>query len=132
MPEVTTLVPVTCRKCGAEFKLDTKGKPRAEIEAWMKQEGFQCPGHHVEIGPRSAYWTIHWDQMAQDERPTPEELLNKLKAENTEVLTTQELAANYKVSGFAMGCCVANHLATGAEAVFNYTHIDPLGRYYYR
>jgi hypothetical protein len=122
---------IYCHKCNERSKLDIGDKTKEEVQKWLNdsQYGFQCFGNHVEIGARSEYWTIDWNNPIDAKAPTEDEFLQELKSKFKEVYTTKELQDKYTIQGFSSGMCVVE-TENGEKKVFDFTH-SPKGTRYY-
>lgn len=131
--EITRMVKCTCKKCGETFKIDIDQMSREEVETWLAKDtgGFQCPGHHVELGKRSNYWTIDWNSLYEDAKPDDEKWLKKLIQNRGNIWSTNDLSLMFEVIGFATGYCIAKNKTTGKEICLDYTCAPVSGKRYY-
>ena len=68
-----------CKTCGTLVKIRQGKHSREEIiELLKKKDGFECPGHHVEL---SAPYPFHWnvDEWEEIEDPPEQSEENWLK-----------------------------------------------------
>lgn len=87
----------TCNKCGKTFYLDFGNMAKDEaIEKFKKmdQQGFHCPGHHVELGGVFEMWNLNdaihraYDLSESEELevPTDEEFVKRMLDEGRDVV----------------------------------------------
>lgn len=86
-----------CNKCGKQFYLDFGDMPKEEATRKfheMDKNGFQCPGHHVELGGVFDMWnlneTLHRVYVLGETEelsvPTDEEYVKALLAEGKDMV----------------------------------------------
>lgn len=119
----------TCKGCGCTIKLDIGNKTLDEVkESLGKQDGFSCPGHHVELNsPYPHYWNIDEWELIEGSAPTDEEVLAELKKKFVEVIDTEEMTNRHIITGFSSGYPITND---GNN--WNFTTAPSGKRFYYR
>lgn len=87
----------TCKKCGIQFYLDFGTMTKEEaIEKFtrMDDQGFHCPGHHVELGGVFEMWNLddaiyrayELGETENVEVPTDEAFIQKMLDEGRDVI----------------------------------------------
>lgn len=116
-----------CLKCGSKVQLDIGDKTKEQaIELLKEHRGFECPGHHVELGsPYPNYWRIDDWEMVEGKAPSEEEFLADLKSKAKEVRTTEEMRG--LIAAFAYGEPLTNDGYS-----WSFCHSPKGTRYYYR
>jgi hypothetical protein len=129
----TRMVNFTCRKCGGTYKLDIGNASREEVIAKLKKwEGFECPGHHVELCSPLDFWKIDWSSLQTDKVPTEEEWLEEAKKKlgGKELLTMRQVTEKFTVLGFLEGMCSVSDKESHENHFLNYS-TSPSGERYY-
>lgn len=133
-PPKNQMVTVHCKTCGETFSLDIGTKSRDEIEAGFAKQGagFECPGHHVEIGARADHWEIDWSTLREGKAPSDDEFLQNLKEQYQEVYDTDQLrASDIEITSFSFGLPIAKSKIDGSDITLDFTSAPSGKRYYY-
>jgi len=95
-----------CKKCGNLIKIRQGKLSREEIiELLKKKQGFECPGHHVELSsPYPFYWNIdEWEEVEDPLEVSEEDWLKEIKAKYQEVLDCDKFYGLDVLKSFAFG-----------------------------
>ncbi|GAI81920.1 unnamed protein product [marine sediment metagenome] len=82
-----------CKKCDNLIKIRQGKLSREEIiELLKKRQGFECPGHHVEMSsPYPHFWNIdEWEEAEDPPVVSEGEWLKEMRKKHKEVLNCEE------------------------------------------
>lgn len=116
-----------CKKCGEVIKIDMGIRDQDEVIAKVRAwDGYECPGHHVEISgsPYPSFWAMDtWHIEIVDSLPTEEEWLEAMRRDY-EVRDTDGMAG--LITAFSYGFPMTND---GRN--WDFTRSPSGKRYYY-
>lgn len=118
-----------CKECGCLIKIRRGKLSREEvIELLKKKQGFECPGHHVELSsPYPHFWNIDEFEEVDDLPEVSEgEWLKEMREKHKEVLNCEEFYGLDVLKGFSCGLPV-----TTDDKSWNFTSSPKGNRYYY-
>jgi len=118
-----------CKKCGTLVKIRQGKHSREEvIELLKKKQGFECPGHHVELC--SAYphfWNVdEWEEVEDPPEENEEDWLKDMREKYEEVLHYEEFNKLDVCQSFLHGLPI-----TTDDKNWNFTNSPRGERYYY-
>ena len=117
-----------CKKCGCLIQIRQGKLSREEVvELLKKKQGFECPGHHIELcSPYPYFWNV--DEFEEVEDPPEvgeEEWLEEMKAKHAEVLDCDEFYKLDVLKSFTFGLPI-----TTDDKSWNFAS-SPCGKRYY-
>lgn len=118
-----------CKKCGTLIQIRQGKHSREElIELLKKKEGFECPGHHVELSsPYPHYWNVdEWEEVEDPPEVSEGDWLKNMREKYEEVLNCDEFYKLDVIKSFAFGLPI-----TTDDKNWNFTNSPKGKRYYY-
>jgi len=125
------LCKTTCKKCGESFKLDIGKKSIEEVKKQLsKQNGFECPGHHVELNSPMDYWVL--GEIIEGSIQSESDWLESMKKNGRILYSNDDVRELFNCTGFSMGIFCGTDKKTKERVLLDFSTSPEGNRYYYR
>ena len=125
------LCKTTCKKCGESFKLDIGKKSIEEVKKQLsKQNGFECPGHHVELNSPMDYWVL--GEIIEGSIQSESDWLESMKKNGRILYSNDDVRELFNCTGFSCGVFCGTDKKTKESIMLDFSSSPEGNRYYYR